>query len=67
MKERKIDVLQLIASLCLLFGCIINLVETFTEVPLALRILSVLLLIASIILYSIVYARKMKNTEDNKK
>ena len=67
MKERKINILQLIASLCLLFGCIINLVETFVELPFPLRILSVPLLIASIILYSIVYARKMKNTEDNKK
>ena len=67
MKERKIDILLLIASLCLLLGCIINLVESFTEVPLALSILSVPLLIASIILYSIVYAKKMKNTEDNKK
>ena len=67
MKERKIDILLLIASLCLLLGCIINLVGSFTEVPLALRILSVPLLIASIILYSIVYEGKMKNTEDNKK
>ncbi len=67
MKERKIDVLQLIASLCLLFGCIINLVEIFVELPFPLGILSVPLLMASIILYSIVYAKKMKNTEDNKK
>ena len=64
---KKINVLQLIASLCFLFGNTITLVNTFTEIPVALSICSLLLLLASIILYCIVLKRRLKEKNQDEK
>ena len=58
---KKANVIQLIASLCLLFGSIINLVKIFTDIPYILSLCSIPLLIASIILYGIYFRIQVKN------
>lgn len=57
---KKVDVLQLIASICLFVGCIINLLGNFLEIPFALRVVTLPLFIISVILYAIVLVRKIK-------
>ena len=58
---KKVDVIQLIASLCLLFGSIINLLNICIEIPFALSICSVPFLLASIILYAIFWKKQIKD------
>ena len=64
---KKVNLLQLIASVCLLFGSIINLLNLCIEIPLALSICSVPLLLVSIILYAIILKKhiKCKNISKN--
>ena len=59
----KVNVIQLTASLCLLFGSIINLLNSCIEIPLTLRVCSVPLLFASIVLYSIFLKKQIKDKE----
>ena len=58
---KKINVLQLIASLCMLFGCVINLLDLCIGLPFAVRVCATPLLIAALVLYIIVLRNQMKN------
>ena len=64
---KKINVLHLIASLCLLFGSIINLLHIITDIPTALHVCALPLLLAAIVLYSIVFVKQLKEKKKNKK
>ena len=64
---KNVNLLQLIASLCLLFGSIINLLNICIEIPLVLSICSVPLLLTSIILYAIFWKKQIKKDKNNKK
>lgn len=64
---KKINVLHLIASLCLFFGSIINLLHTLTDIPTALHFCSLPLNLAAIVLYSIVLVKQMREKKKNKK
>ena len=49
----KSKILLLIASICLLFGSVINLLNSFVKIPFVLTILAIPALIAAIVLYAI--------------
>jgi phosphatidylglycerophosphate synthase len=63
---KKVNVLQLIASLCLLLGNVINLWNLREGLPFAVCILAVPLLLASIVLYAIVFAKRLKEKKQDK-
>ena len=62
---KNIHVLQLIASLCLLFGSVINLLNACAEIPFGVSVCSVPLLLAAIVLYCIVLKKHMKRKKGN--
>ncbi len=57
---KKVNVLQLIASICLLVGNVINLLNICLEIPFAVYVSTGPLFIISVILFSIVLVRKIK-------
>ena len=66
---KNVNTIELIASLCLMFGSIINLLNVCIEIPFILGICSIPLLLAAVILYAIVWKKKMKakkQDEDHK-
>ncbi len=64
---KKVDVINLSASLCLLFGSVLHLINTICGIPLWLRIFSIPLLLTSIVLYAIVIRRQMKDKKKEDK
>ena len=61
---KKLNVIALIALLCLLFSCIIGIFDLFIEIPLALRVCNILLVLAASILF-LIFVKKQDN--NNKK
>ena len=57
---KKVNVLQLIASICLLVGNVINLLNVCLEIPFAVYVSTGPLFIISVILFSIVLVQKIK-------
>ena len=57
---KKVNVLQLIASICLLVGNVINLLNICLEIPFAVYVSTGPLFIISVILFSIVLVQKIK-------
>ena len=56
---KKVNVLQLIASICLLIGSIINLLNLLIEIPFAIYVCTVPLLLISVILFVIVMMKRI--------
>ena len=63
---KKVNILQLIASICLLVGSIINLLNLLIEIPFALYVCTGPLLLISVILFIIVFVKQIKNKKQNK-
>lgn len=63
---KKVKVLQLTASLCLLFGCVINLLDLWIKIPLAISACSLPLLLASVVLHVILLIKYMKDKQQKK-
>ena len=63
---KKVNILQLIASICLLIGSIINLLNLLIEIPFALYVCTGPLLLISVILFIIVFLKQIKNKKQNK-
>ena len=63
---KKVNILQLIASMCLLIGSIINLLNLLIEIPFALYVCTGPLLLISVILFIIVFVKQIKNKKQNK-
>ncbi len=63
---KKVNILQLIASICLLIGNIINLLNLLIEIPFALYVCTGPLLLISVILFIIVFVKQIKNKKQNK-
>ena len=63
---KKINILQLIASICLLIGSIINLLNLLIEIPFLLYVCTGPLLLISVILFIIVFVKQIKNKKQNK-
>ena len=58
---KKVSILQLIASICLLIGSIINLLNLLIEIPFALYVCTGPLLLMSVILFGIVIVKQIKH------
>ena len=63
---KKVNILQLIASICLLIGSIINLLNLLIEIPFALYVCTGPLLLISVILFTIVLVKQIKNGKNKK-
>ena len=63
---KKVNILQRIASICLLVGSIINLLNLLIEIPFALYVCTGPLLLISVILFTIVLVKQIKNKKQNK-
>jgi len=63
---KKVNVLQLIASICLLTGNIINLLNLCTEIPFEVYVCSGPLFIVSVVLYSVVLIQKIRMKKNKK-
>ena len=64
---KKVNVLQLIASICLLIGSIINLLNLLMEIPFAIYVCTGPLLLISVILFVIVMMKQIKNRKQDKR
>ena len=64
---KKVNVLQLIASICLLIGSIINLLNLLIEIPFAIYVCTVPLLLISVILFVIVMMKQIKIRKQDKR
>ena len=60
---KKLNVIPLIALLCSLFSCIIGIFDLFIEIPLALRVCTILLVLAASILFLIFVKKQDKNNK----
>ena len=58
---KKVNILQLIASICLLIGSIINLLNLLIKIPFALHVCAAPLLLISVILFGVVIVKQIKN------
>ena len=63
---KKVNILQLIASICLLIGSIINLLNLLIEIPFALYVCTGPLLLISVTLFIIVLVKLIKSKKKNK-
>ncbi len=63
---KKINIMELIASICLSLGTIINLLSLLMEIPFVLDVCKVPLLLISAILFIIVWVKQIKNKKQNK-
>ena len=63
---KKVNVLQLIASICMLVGSLINLLNLCTEIPFEVYVCSVPLLFVSVILYIVVLVQKIRIKKNKK-
>ena len=61
---KKVNVLQLIASICLLIGNIINLLNLLIEIPFALYVCTGPLLLISVTLFIIVLVKQIKSKKN---
>ena len=64
---KKVNVLQLIASICLLIGSIINLLNLLIEIPFAIYVCTGPLLLISVILFVVVMMKQIKNRKQDKR
>lgn len=64
---KKVNILQLIASICLLIGSIINLLNLLIEIPFALYVCTGPLFLISVILFGIVIVKQIKERKNKKK
>lgn len=63
---KKINIIQLIASICLLIGSIINLLNLIIEIPFGLYVCTGPLFLISIVLFAIVIVKQIKSKRDKK-
>ena len=63
---KKVNILQLIASICLLISSIINLLNLLIEIPFTLHVCTGPLILISVILFIIVFVKQTKNKKQNK-
>ncbi len=63
---KKLNVIPLIATLCLLFSCIITFLDLCTiEIPLALSVCSILLVLAASVL-SLIFLKQIKDKKQDR-
>ena len=57
---KRVNILQLIAAICLLIGSIINLLNLIIEIPFGLYVCTGPLLLVSVVLYCIVFVKQRR-------
>ena len=62
---KKVNILQLIASICLLIGSIINLLNLLIKIPFALYVCTGPLFLISVILFGVVIVNQIKTKRNN--
>ena len=60
---KKVNIIPLVAFLCLVLSCIIGIFDLFIEIPLALRVCNILLVLAASILFLIFVKKQDKNNK----
>ena len=63
---KKINIIQLIASICLLIGSIINLLNLVIEIPFGLYVCTGPLLLISVVLVAVVIVKQIKKKNGKK-
>lgn len=63
---KKINIVQLMASICLLLGSVINLLNLVMEIPFGLYVCSAPLFLISAVLFAIVIVKQIKNKREKK-
>ena len=63
---KKINIIQLIASICLLIGSIINLLNLVIEIPFGLYVCTGPLLLISVVLFAVVIVKQIKKKNGKK-
>ena len=63
---KKINIVQLMASICLLIGSIINLLNLVMEIPFGLYVCTGPLLLIAVVLFAIVIVKNIKNKKERK-
>ena len=58
---KKVNILQIIASICLLIGSIINFLNLLIKIPFELYVCTGPLLLISVILFGVVIVKQIKN------
>ena len=63
---KKFNIVQLMASICLLIGSIINLLNLVMEIPFGLYVCKGPLLLIAVVLFAIVIVKNIKNKKERK-
>ena len=63
---KKVSVMQLAASVCLLIGCVVSLVNLCTNVPKAVELCGIVLRAVSLVLYGILLVKMIRNKRKEK-
>jgi|GEM_PF-1282304 len=63
---KKVNVMQLAASLCLLVGSVVGLVRLFTNIPAAVEWCGLVLRAVSVVLYGILLVKMLRNKRKGK-
>ena len=63
---KKVSVMQLAASVCLLIGCAVSLVNLCTDVPKAVELCGIVLRAVSLVLYGILLVKMIRNKRKEK-
>ena len=64
---KKFNVLRFVAAVCVLIGCLINLLNLFMEIPVFIYACTTPLLVVAVVLYGIVLVKQIKKLKGEKK
>lgn len=63
---KKVSALQMVASICLLMGCVVSLVNLCTNIPKVVQWCGIVLRAVSCVLYGILLVKMMRNKRKEK-
>ena len=63
---KKVNVMQLVASVCLLIGCVVSLGNLYTDVHLAIQWCGLALRAVSVVLYAVLLVKMIRNKRKGK-
>ena len=63
---KKVGVMQLVASVCLLIGCVVSLVSLYTDIPKEVQWCGIVLRAVALVLYGILLVNMLRNKRKGK-
>lgn len=63
---KKVSVMRLVASVCLLIGCVVSLVNWCTDIPKEVQLCGIVLRAVSLVLYGILLVKMIRNKRKGK-